>query len=99
MITNGERKKESIISDVLLLEDYRAARASEATYHTVELASFVTLRLSSTILSLPSAELAKVLGSPRNDIFEKFNLDPAQLFPCSTSQQVMLDHMAISSQG
>jgi hypothetical protein len=45
----------------------------------VELAALVALGLSAVVLGLAGAELAEVLGSLWDYIFEEFHLDPAQL--------------------
>ena len=55
------------------------------TYHTVELAAFVALWLAAVVLSLSSAELAKILSGPWNDMLEQFHLDTTQLFACQSS--------------
>jgi hypothetical protein len=52
----------------------------------MELAAFVALRLSSVVLGLTRAELAKVLCCLGDDIFEQLHLDPPQLLPCCLCQ-------------
>lgn len=45
----------------------------------MKLAALVALGLSAIVLGFASAELAKILGSLWNDIFEQLHLDSAQL--------------------
>jgi hypothetical protein len=52
------------------------------TYHTVELASFVALWLTTVVLGLASAELTKVLSGLWHDILVQFHLNPPQLLAC-----------------
>lgn len=45
----------------------------------MKLCSLVTLRLAAVVLGLSSAELTKVLSSPRDHILEQLHLDAAKL--------------------
>lgn len=46
------------------------ASAQSETYDTMKLAALVALGLSAIVLGFASAELAEILGSLWNDIFE-----------------------------
>lgn len=54
---------------------------ARVTYHTVELATFVTLWLAAVVLCLSSTELAEVFSGLWHNILVQFHLNPAQFLP------------------
>lgn len=62
---------------------------NNTTYHTMKLAAFVALRLTSAVLGLPSAELTEVFSCLGYNIFVQFHLYPPQLFSFSLCQYLM----------
>jgi hypothetical protein len=57
----------------------RNSGIQEQTYHTMELAPLIPLRLPPSILTLPRTKLTEVLCSLRHHVLEQFHLDPSQL--------------------
>lgn len=57
---------------------FRVHLAGFGTYHSMELAAFVALRLSLGIFGLAGAELAEILCCSRGDICKQFHFDPAE---------------------
>lgn len=53
-----------------------------ATYHAVEFAALIALRLTTIVLSLSGTELTEVFGCLGNDVFEQFHLNSPQLLAC-----------------